>query len=142
AGLTVAAYGVATLGFSRLVRPLTAKVSTPRVLLIGGVALCIGLAVVSVHISVLTVIFATVMLGAAWAFLHSGLQSWSTQVAPQARGMAVAFFAGALFAGSALSSAVAGVFAQAGQWAGIFATGTALAVVLTVLATAGMRRYQ
>src|SRR5699024_3452281 len=80
AGLTVAAYGLATLGFSRLVRPLTAKVSTPRVLLLGGVALCIGLAVVAVHISVLTVIFAAVMLGAAWAFLHSGLQSWSTQV--------------------------------------------------------------
>ena len=36
AGTVVAAYGVAVLGFSRVVRPLSARLSTPTLLLIGG----------------------------------------------------------------------------------------------------------
>ena len=142
AGLSVAAYGVATLVFSRLVRPITARLTGPRVLLIGGFSLVVGLGVVAVHLSVVTVVIAALLLGGTWAFMHTGLQSWATQVVPEARGMAVAFFAGALFAGSAVSSAVAGTLAEAGQWSMIFGTSAGLAIVLTIVAFLGMGRYQ
>ena len=142
AGLSVAAYGVATLIFSRFVRPITARLSGPRVVLVGGISLVLGLGAVAVHLSVLTVVIAALLLGGSWAFMHTGLQSWATQVVPEARGMTVAFFAGALFAGSAVSSAVAGTLAEAGQWTLIFTTGCGLAVVLTLVAVAGLARYQ
>jgi len=142
AGLSVAAYGVATLGFSRLVRPMTLRLSAPRVLAIGGVCLVVGLGLVAIHLSIITVVAAALMLGGAWAFMHTGLQSWATQVVPKARGMAVAFFAGAVFAGSAVSSALAGALAEAGRWTVIFGTGAAVAVALTIMAAAGLARYQ
>lgn len=73
--------------------------------------------------------------------MHTGLQSWATQVVPEARGMTVAFFAGSLFAGSAASSAIAGAMAEAGQWSVIFGSGALLVVVLTIVAVAGLSRY-
>ena len=142
AGLSVAAYGVATLVFSRLVRPITARLTGPRVLLVGGTSLIFGLGVVAVHLSVLTVVIAALLLGGTWAFMHTGLQSWATQVIPDARGMLVACFAGALFAGSAVSSAVAGTLADAGRWTVIFGTGAGLAVLLTLVAVWGLTRYE
>lgn len=142
AGLAVAAYGVGTWGFSRLVRPMTRWFSAPRVLAIGGLCLVAGLGIVALHLSVLTVVISAVLLGGAWAFMHTGLQTWATQVVPAARGLSVAFFAGAVFAGSAVSSAVGGALAETGQWTGIFVTGAAIAVVLTIVAWIGLSRYQ
>lgn len=142
AGLSVATYGVATLVFSRLVRPVAARLTGPQVLLMGGSCLIVGLGIVALQLSVLTVVIAALMLGGTWAFMHTGLQAWATQVVPQARGMTVAFFAGALFAGSAVSSALAGILAEEGQWTLIFGAGAGLAIVLTVIAVAGLKRYQ
>src|SRR5699024_2251002 len=95
-----------------------------------------------VYFAVPTVIVAAFLLGGTWAFMHTGLQTWVTQVVPGARGMSVAFFAGALFAGSAVSSAIAGVLAAHGRWVLIFGGGAGLAVLLTVTAVAGLARYQ
>lgn len=141
AGLAVAAYGVATLVCSRFVRRATAKLSAPRVLVLGGICLVAGLATVAIHLSIVTVVLAALLLGGTWAFMHTGLQTWATQVVPAARGISVAFFAGALFAGSAVSSAIAGTFAAAGQWTVIFGVGAATAVVLTLAAATGLSRY-
>ena len=141
AGLAVAAYGVATLVCTRLVRPVTARLSAPRVIALGGICLVLGLAIVTIQLSIATVVAAAVLLGGAWAFMHTGLQSWATRVVPAARGISVAFFAGAVFAGSAVSSAIAGALAEAGHWTIIFGVSAAVALVLTVAATAGLSRY-
>src|SRR5699024_12708862 len=50
AGLSVAAYGVATLVCTRLVRPLSARLTRHRILSIGGICLTAGLCHVSLHI--------------------------------------------------------------------------------------------
>lgn len=141
AGLSVAAYGVATLIFSRFVRPLTTRLTSSRVIGLGGICLTVGLGVVAIHLSVPTVVLAALLFGGAWAFMHTGLQSWVTQIIPAARGMMVAFFAGALFAGSAVSSAIAGALAEAGAWAWIFGVGAAIALVLTVVSVGARARY-
>jgi predicted MFS family arabinose efflux permease len=141
AGLSVAAYGLGTLVFSRFVGPLTRRISAPRVVALGGLFLVLGLGVVASYLSVATVVIAAILLGGAWAFMHTGLQSWATQVVPEARGMTVAFFAGALFAGSAISSALAGPLAEAGQWTVIFGAGATTGVVLTIVAVVGLSRY-
>lgn len=142
AGLSVAAYGVATLVFTRLVRPLAARLTRPRILSLGGTCLTLGLAIVALHLSVTTVVIAALLLGASWALMHTSLQAWATQVVPAARGMTVAFFAGALFAGSAASSALGGALAEADQWTLIFGASAVIAVVLTIVAALAMTRYQ
>ncbi len=142
AGLSVAAYGVATLAFSRLVRPLRVHLSAPRILGIGGALLTIGLGLVATYLSVATVVLAAVLFGGAWALMHTSLQAWATQVIPQARGIVVAFFAGSLFAGSSASSALAGALAEAGRWTLIFGIATPVAFGLTVIAVVAMNRYQ
>ncbi|HEY4535074.1 MAG TPA: MFS transporter [Enteractinococcus sp.] len=142
AGLSVAAYGIATLVFSRLVRPLISRFTGSQVLVLGGCCLIVGLGIVAWHLSVVTVVIAALLLGGTWAFMHTGLQAWATQVLPEARGMTVAFFAGALFAGSAVSSGIAGTLAEAGQWTLIFGAGAACAILLTLIAGAGLANYQ
>lgn len=142
AGLSVGAYGVATLAFSRLVRPLRVHLSAPRILGIGGAFLTIGLGLVAAYLSVATVVLAAVLFGGAWALMHTSLQAWATQVIPQARGLVVAFFAGSLFAGSSASSALAGTLAEAGRWTLIFGIAAPVAFGLTATAVVALSRYQ
>ncbi|NLZ98554.1 MAG: MFS transporter, partial [Micrococcus sp.] len=47
-----------------------------------------------------------------------------------------------LFAGSAVSSALAGALAEAGEWTLLFGLATAVALLLTVVAATAMSRYQ
>lgn len=142
AGLSVAAYGVATVLVTRLVRPITARLSMPRVISLGGGCLTLGLGAVAVHLSVVTVVLAALLLGATWALMHTSLQAWATQVVPDARGMTVAFFAGCLFAGSAAGTALAGPPAEAGQWSLLFGVAAVVALALTITAAAARARYQ
>lgn len=65
AGLAVAAYGVGAWLFSRLVGPVTRRISAPRVLAVGGIFLAAGLGVVALSLSVSTVIIAAILLGGA-----------------------------------------------------------------------------
>jgi predicted MFS family arabinose efflux permease len=69
-----------------------------------------------------------VLLGLAWTSMHSSLQTWATEVAPQARAVVVSLFAGSLFVGSAGSAVLVAGLAQAGRYGLIFL----LAAVLTV----------
>lgn len=141
AGLTVAAYGLATIGFSRLVRPLSIRLSPVRMLALGGIGLILGLSVIALQVNMVTVVLAALCLGGTWAFMHTGLQAWVTQVVPSARGVTVAFFAGMLFAGSAVSTSLGAVFAEAGRWNELFGLAAVLAILLTALATLTLRKY-
>lgn len=142
AGLSVAAYGVATILVSRGVRPLTARWSPSRIIALGGTCLTLGLGIVALHQSVPTVIVAALLLGATWALMHTSLQAWVTEVVPSARGLSVAFFAGCLFAGSAAGSGLAGPLAEAGHWGLLFGVAAVVALALTVVAAATRSRYQ
>lgn len=64
-----------------------------------------------------------------------------TSVAPWARGTSVAFFAAALFVGSAVSSWAGGPVAGDGRYALLFGVAAAVALPLTVVAVIGRHRY-
>ncbi|WP_336705531.1 MFS transporter [Micrococcus terreus] len=141
AGLTVAGYGLSTLLSSRLVRPLGRRMPVTGLMLIGGGAMTVGFALVAVHVSVGTVIASALLLGAAWALLHTSLQAWATSVLPAARGTVVALFAAGLFAGSSVSTLAAGPLVADGAWTTLFAAAAVLALVVTVGAILGRRVY-
>jgi predicted MFS family arabinose efflux permease len=140
-GLATATYGVGLWLFTRLVKRLSRTWPPPVLIAVGGAHLCAGYALVAVHVSLPTVGVAALLLGAGWSFMHSSLQTWITSVAPNARGTSVAFFAAALFIGSAVSSWAGGSAAQDGRYALLFGVAAAVAVPLTVVAAIGRRRY-
>src|SRR5215212_6171627 len=141
AGTVVAAYGVAVLAFSRVVRPLSARVSTPALLLIGGVCGGLGFAVLAVQQGVLAGVVACVLLSAAWAFMHSTLQTWATSVAPQARAQVVPLFAACLFLGGSTGAALGGLLAGHALYGTLFAISAGLFVPLTLVSAVTRRRY-
>jgi len=84
---------------------------------------------------------AAVLLGLAWASMHSSLQTWATEVLPAARATVVSAFAAALFLGSALAAVFTGGLAEAHHYAQIFGWATALAIPLGLFATVGRTRW-
>jgi predicted MFS family arabinose efflux permease len=141
AGLTIATYGVGLWLFTRLVKALSRTWRPPQLMAVGGTQLCAGYALVAVHVSLPTVAVTALLLAGGWSFMHSSLQAWATSVAPNARGTSVAFFAAALFVGSAVSSWLGGPAAQDGEYPLLFGIAAAVAVPLTVVAVIGRRRY-
>jgi predicted MFS family arabinose efflux permease len=141
AGTVVAVYGVAVLGFSRIVRPLSARLRTPTLLAIGGVAGTAGFAVLAVQRSLPAAVVACVLLGAAWAFMHSTLQTWATSVAPKARAQVVPLFSACLFLGGSTGAVLGGLLAGGGHYGPLFAVSAAAFVPLTVVSAATRRVY-
>jgi predicted MFS family arabinose efflux permease len=90
----------------------------------------------------LVAVVVTLLLGLAWAAMHSSLQTWATEVLPAARATIVSLFAGALFVGSALAAVVVAGLADAGRFAVIYAAYAVLAVPLGLAATRARSRWR
>ena len=141
AGLAITAYGLGLWLLSKLVKRLSGRWPTPVLMAVGGTQLCAGFALAAVHVNLATVAVAALLLGGGWSFLHSSLQTWATAVVPEARGTTIAFFASALFVGSAVSSWAAGPLAEQGRYALLFGLAAAAAIPLTAVAAFTRRRY-
>jgi len=141
AGLAGAAFGVGALVWSRLVRLLVGRFSTTAMTATGGALLLAGLAVPAVAVTLVTVTVAGLLLGGAWAFLHTTLQSWATEVVPGERATSVALFAGLLFLGSSVGTLVASGPAEAGSFGPVFTVALLVAVPLAVAAALARHRY-
>ncbi|GAA3238866.1 MFS transporter [Nonomuraea helvata] len=141
AGLAITAYGLGLWLFSKLVKRLAGRWPAPALMTVGGAQLSAGFAIVSVHVSMPTVAVTALLLGGGWSFLHSSLQTWATSVVPEARGTTIAFFACALFVGSAVSSWAAGPLAERGSYALLFGLAAGAAIPLTAVAALTRRRY-
>jgi predicted MFS family arabinose efflux permease len=72
--------------------------------------------------------------------MHSTLQTWATEVIPEARATVISLFAAALFAGSAVATMAAAPLAEAGSFNVLFALGALAAVPLGLFA--GLARYR
>lgn len=141
AGLATAAYGVGVIITTRMVKALSRRLSMPRLIAIGGTATVIAFGLLTIHLSTLTVIIAALLLGTTWSFQHSSLQTWVTGVLPQARGTVVSLFAGFLFAGSALGTAVGGSLGEDNRWTLLFAITGIVALALTLIIVFSRRVY-
>ncbi|WP_232663483.1 MFS transporter [Pseudonocardia sp. TRM90224] len=141
AGLTAAAFGIGAFVLSRLVRRLVGRLSPALLAAIGGMMLVAGWGVVAVAVTLPTIAVCGLLLGGSWAFLHTTLQSWATEVVPEERATAVALFAALLFLGSAVGTAAAGPLADAGAFGTLFVIAVAGSVPLAVAAAVARARY-
>lgn len=141
AGAVTAVYGVAVLGFARVVGLVAHRMRAPRLIALGASAAVAACGLLALGRMPAVALAAAGLLGLAWAAMHSSLQTWATEVLPDARATVVSAFAAALFLGSAVAARLAGGFAEDHRYALIFGWATMLAIVLGLLATVGRARW-
>ena len=141
AGLAVGLYGLAVLGWTRAVKIVSDRLGPAALILIGGGMLAMGYASGASGRSLAGVGAAAVLVGGGFAFMHSTLQTWATEVVPEARATVISLFAAALFVGSGLSTTVAAPLAEEGRFGSLFVTAAVVAVPLGLFAALARRRY-
>lgn len=143
AGLVTAAYGVAVFGGLQVVKRLVRRSSLSPATLIGtgGATLVIAYLIAAADQGVVNILLASVLIGLGYALLHSTLQTWATDVVPEARGTAVSFFVTAVFSGAAVGTAAVGGLAADGRYQVLFLIAAALTVPVGFVGTFGRIRY-
>jgi MFS family permease len=142
AGAVTAVYGVAVLVFARMVGALSRRRPVWQLIAAGAVATLAACTLAAVSQRAWVAAAVATLIGLAWAAMHSSLQTWATEVLPSARATVVSGFAGSLFAGSALSSALVAGPAEAGRYTAAFAGLAVAAVPLGVVATVARARWR
>jgi predicted MFS family arabinose efflux permease len=141
AGLAVGLYGLAVLGWTRAVKLVAKRLGAAALILTGAGMLALGYASGAMGQSLASVSAAAVLVGGGFAFMHSTLQTWATDVVPEARATVISLFAAALFAGSGVAAMAAAPLAEAGSYDLLFSIAAFVAVPLGLFAGLGRRRY-
>jgi predicted MFS family arabinose efflux permease len=141
AGLAVGLYGLAVLGWTQAVKLVANRLGAWALIFIGGGMLALGCASAAGGQSLASVSAAAVLIGGGFAFMHSTLQTWATEVVPEARATVISLFAAALFAGSGVSTTAAAPLAEAGSFDLLFALAAVVAIPLALFAGLARRRY-
>jgi MFS family permease len=141
AGAVTGVYGLAVYASARAVGALSRHLHPAWLIGLGAAAALLGCAMLSVSRNAGLAIVVAVLLGLAWAAMHSSLQTWATEVMPQARATVVSLFAGALFVGSAISALLVAGLAEASRYGEIFLLATVACVPLGVLAPWSRARW-
>jgi predicted MFS family arabinose efflux permease len=141
AGAVVGGYGVGLLLGSRLVKRLTPRTSAAAFLAAGSLGLAVAYVAAAASQTAWVIGAAALLVGGAWAGLHSTMQTWATDVVPRSRGAMMSLFAAALFVGGGVGTAVLAAPAGRLLWPELFLTGSALALLFGVAAVAARRRY-
>jgi predicted MFS family arabinose efflux permease len=102
AGMALAGFAAGGLAFGLLAPLLLGRFGQAGVMVQGGALAACGLAGLAVLPSVALAVGACVLLGLGFYMIHSAIQTRVTEVAPQARGSAVALHAFSFFLGQSL----------------------------------------
>jgi YNFM family putative membrane transporter len=125
-GLVLGCFGLGGLIYALTVRGLMNRLGEQGLALGGGAILTLGYLAVAWG-SLVLVALAIAALGLGMYMLHATLQTNATQMAPEARGLAVSTFANALFLGQAAGVWLAGLVVDRLGFAPVFvAMGVAL----------------
>jgi predicted MFS family arabinose efflux permease len=141
AGLAVGLYGLAVLGWTQAVKRVSDRLGAAALILIGGGMLTLGYASGALGPPLVGVGIAAVLVGGGFAFMHSTLQTWATEVVPEARATVISLFAAALFVGSGVATTVAAPLAEGGSFGLLFAAAAVVAVPLGLFAALARWRY-
>lgn len=130
AGLVVAGFGLGGLAYSLVVARLVARYGEAGLVGRGGLVLMLCFVATALAPSPWLAAPFVALMGFGFYMLHNTLQVRATEMAPEARGAAVSFFALSMFGGQALGVATYGwVAALVGYRLPFVATGLALALL-------------
>lgn len=130
AGLAIAAFALGGFLFAGLAGVLLTRLGQGRVVRAGGMVGALALVGIALAPAAWVLIGACLMLGTGFYMMHSAIQTRVTEVAPQARGSAVALHAFSFFLGQSLGPVAMG--------AGQALLGMETALVLAALALAAL----
>jgi predicted MFS family arabinose efflux permease len=109
AGLAVGGAGLGGLVYGFTVRQLVARLGPVRMVTLGGLLMASAIAVFAIpSLPWWTAIGCFIVQGFGFFLMHGTFQAQATELAPEARGSAVALFACALFCGHALGPVMVG----------------------------------
>jgi len=108
AGIALAGFGAGGLAYTLAAPVFVARLGPPRMLALGGMLCGAALLAIAVAPHWLLVALAMVFLGCGFFLMHNSIQTRVTEVAPNARGAAVALHAFSYFLGQSLSPVVFG----------------------------------
>ncbi|MGZ5133198.1 MAG: MFS transporter [Caldimonas sp.] len=141
-GLVLGAFGIGGLLYAASVRVLLRRFGMRRMCLIGAIGGAICYAALAVSplwwLDAVAMFFA----GVAFYMLHNSLQTEATELAPAARGSAVALFACGLFIGQGLGPLVFGALLHAlGAQVAMLAVAAAIVVLCRIVVTRIIGRH-
>lgn len=130
-GLLLVGFGLGGLMFALSVRRLVALLGERGLALAGGSLIGIGFLVLALATRPLVITADLILLGLGFYMLHNTLQVNATQMAPEARGLAVSAFASGFFLGQAGGAWAGGKIVDTFGYAPLFLTA---ALVVPLLA--------
>lgn len=129
-GLVLAGFGLGGIAYSMLVRWLVGRLGQSGLVAVGGGLLFLCFAIVAAAPAWVIIVPCIFALGLGYYMLHNTLQTHATEMAPHARGSAVAFFAFFFFLGQAAGVSALGLAAEQAGYRIVFAaSGLALALL-------------
>jgi predicted MFS family arabinose efflux permease len=120
-GLVLAGFGLGGVAYSLLVRSLVRRLGQRGLVAGGGGVLLACFLIVALAPAWAMVVPCIFLLGLGYDMLHNTLQTHATEMAPEARGSAVAFFAFCFFLGQAAGVSALGFAAEWTGYRGVFA---------------------
>ena len=106
-GAMLASFGVGALLYASTAGPLVARLGQPGLVAVGAVLLSAGYATLGLMPSAWLAPPAIALIGFGYYMLHTTLQTHGTQMAPEARGLAISLFAFTLFTAQSAGVALA-----------------------------------
>ncbi|WP_187830140.1 MFS transporter [Siccirubricoccus phaeus] len=108
AGLTVAAFGCGGFAYAALVKSALGRLGQARMVVLGGAMSGVALLGFGLAPTAWLFVSAGLLLGVGFYMMHNSIQTRVTEVAPEARGSAVAMHAFHFFIGQSLGPVVIG----------------------------------
>jgi predicted MFS family arabinose efflux permease len=141
AGLVVATYGASVLVGTRVVKWLAPRVPAWVPISVGG-AMCIaGYLVAAADQHAVAILAASILIGGCYSILHSTMQNWATDIAPEVRGTATALFVTGAFMGGAVGSGLGALFVQEHLYRPLFLAAAGLSLLVVITAAVARSRY-
>ena len=109
AGMAVAAFGCGGIVYAAVAKPLLARIGQGRLVMLGGALAATALLGFGLAPTATIFIAAGLALGTGFYMIHNTIQTRVTEVAPEARGSAVALHAFHFFTGQSLGPVLVGL---------------------------------
>lgn len=142
AGLVTAAFGVAVIVVSQVMKLFVARVRPWVLMLMGGCFATAAFVVIAISIGPFSVLVGATLMGVSWALAHTTLQTWMTDAATGARALGMTFFSISLMLGGAIGAALGQAAVSSDAFPLLFLAGIFGAVVFTVTGAVGRARYR
>jgi predicted MFS family arabinose efflux permease len=141
-GLVTASFGVAVVAVSQVMKLFVARTPPWLLMLAAGVSLIAAFGMLLSEVSLVSVLIGATLMGVAWAFGHTTLQTWMTDAAADSRALGMTFFSISLMLGASLGAAFGTLAADLHAFPALFAVSLAGAIAFGAGSTLARARYR